>query len=66
MEMDDDVIRIPVADSLLGSYPTCGKSIWSSYLESISPDPNYEGYYELLFKCIECKELINCVDIIPF
>jgi hypothetical protein len=65
---ENDIVRIPLPrgklpDRLMGSCPECGKNIWASYF--LKHD-NSTGKVILVFECIECKQEIKEMDIIPF
>lgn len=55
------VVKIPPSDVWLGSCPICGKYIWKSY--QVHPSTEH---LKAVYKCIECKELIDGEQIIPF
>ena len=59
MEQQDEIVKIPKANTRLGSCPDCGKPMWKSDYHKFSQ-------FGPLYRCIQCKAIMLKDAIIPF
>lgn len=52
----DDIVKLPPIDRFIGSCPTCGKKVWSTYWSATTNK----------YICIECRSEIPLDSIVPF